>query len=231
MHAQSSSYSIITNFGCDRNCPYCISKTGGHGIPYTSLSETLNSLRLIAKTEEMTSLSVSGGGDPLFNITTEDDRAYWYWLITSFCKLHNIKSKIHTSYFKNLSQTQKDIISKFDLVSYHLFDARDAQCVEKIQKECVRVVFVVTPDFTTQKIDEIKQAVSDNGSIDQLTFRQYVSNDYVPVRICEDYLSQGDYQNYWKYVRQGDYNNYIINNKLYFRFKDILRDENFKNIV
>lgn len=231
MNAQSSSYSIITNFGCDRNCPYCISKIGKHGIPYTSLSETLDSLISIAKTGEMTSLSVSGGGDPLFSITTEAARVYWYWFITSFCKLHNIKSKIHTSYFTNLSQTQKDIISKFDLISYHLFDVRDVRCVEKIKKECVRVVFVVTPDFTKQKIDEIKEAVSDNGNIDQLTFRQYVSNDYVPVRVCEDYLEQGYYQNYWKYVRQGDYNNYIINNKLYFRFQDILSDENFRDIV
>lgn len=224
MGEHKRSYSIITNFGCDRNCPYCISKIGKHGIPYTSLSATLNSLRLIAKTGEMTSLSVSGGGDPLFSITTEDARVDWYSTITSFCAFNNIKSKIHTSYFTDLSHTQKDIISKFDLVSYHLFDVQDIQCVERVQQECVRVVFVVTPDFTTQKIDKIKQEVSENDNINQLTFRQYVSNDYMPVRVCEDYLVHGDHQSYWKYVRKGDYNNYIVNNKLYFRFKDLLID-------
>lgn len=231
MDDHKRSYSIITNFGCDRNCPYCISKIGEHGIPHTSLSETLASFISIAKTAEMTSLSVSGGGDPLFGMTNEDARVDWYSTITSFCTLSNIKSKIHTSYFKDLSQTQKDIISKFDLVSYHLFDAQDIQYVERVKQECVRVVFVVTPDFTTQKIDKIKQEVSGNDNINQLTFRQYVSNDYMPARVCEDYLVKGEHQSYWKYVRQGDYNNYIVNNKLYFRFKDILIDENFQKIV
>lgn len=231
MNAPKRSYSIITNFGCNRNCSYCISNIGEHGIPYTILNATLASLRSIAKDSKISSLSVSGGGDPLFNIMNEDARIDWYSFITSFCDFSNTKSKIHTSYFKNLSPTQKDIISKFDLVSYHLFDVRDVQYVKKIQRECVRVVFVVTPDFTTQKIDEITRAVSNNDNIDQLTFRQYVSNDYVPVSVCEDYLAQGDNQNYWKYVRQGDYNNYIVNNKLYFRFQDILSDENFKKIV
>lgn len=231
MNAPKSSYSIITNFGCDRNCLYCISKIGGYGIPYTILSATLASLRSIAKTDKMESLSVSGGGDPPFNIINEDARIDWYSFITSFCNFSNIKSKIHTSYFTNLSPTQKAIISKFDLVSYHLFDVRDVQYVKKIQRECVRVVFVVTPDFTIQKIDEIKQAVYDNDNIDQLTFRQYVSSDYMPVSICEEYLTQGNDKNRWKYVKQGDYNNYIVNNKLYSRFQDILRDENFEKIV
>lgn len=120
MDDHKRSYSIITNFGCGRNCPYCISKLGERGIPHTVLSETLASLISIAKTYEMTSLSVSGGGDPLFGVTNEDARVDWYSTITSFCASNNIKSKIHTSYFKDISQTQKDIISKFDLVSYHL---------------------------------------------------------------------------------------------------------------
>lgn len=53
----------------------------------------------------------------------------------------------------------------------------------------------------------------------------------MPVRVCEDYLVHGERLSYWKYVRQGDYNNYIVNNKLYFRFKDILEDESFQKIV
>lgn len=57
--------SIITNFGCHGKCPYCITKTNNIAVPKTTI-DGLNNLSNYLHENKYNIVSVSGGGDPLF---------------------------------------------------------------------------------------------------------------------------------------------------------------------
>ena len=57
--------SIITNFGCHYNCPYCIVKENNLHIPVTTL-EGLDKFDDSLTVNNCNIISISGGGDPLF---------------------------------------------------------------------------------------------------------------------------------------------------------------------
>lgn len=74
--------SVITNFGCHYQCPYCIVKNNNLHIPKTTT--TLGGLDNLTKKiieNNCNWVSLSGGGDPLYNWTAHKD---WY------DKLYNI---------------------------------------------------------------------------------------------------------------------------------------------
>lgn len=58
--------SIITNFGCHYKCPYCIVKKNNLNIPKTTING-LRELGNIYKKNSCNIISISGGGDPLYN--------------------------------------------------------------------------------------------------------------------------------------------------------------------
>ena len=64
--------SIITNFGCHYKCPYCIVKENNLQIPKTTI-DGLNELDNIFTDTECNIISISGGGDPLYNYENHFD--------------------------------------------------------------------------------------------------------------------------------------------------------------
>ena len=83
--------SIITNFGCHFNCWYCVWKNHKlkkhNNFDYNKLEDFLITHKNKGK------VSISGGGDPLYNYF--ENIKFWIWLI-DICKKHNIKIDIHT---------------------------------------------------------------------------------------------------------------------------------------
>jgi organic radical activating enzyme len=86
-----SNISIITNFGCDHNCWYCIWKNhklkNYYNFDYYKLEDFL------VTNKDKGKVSISGGGDPLYNYF--ENLNFWIWLINT-CKNYNIKIDIHT---------------------------------------------------------------------------------------------------------------------------------------
>ena len=204
--------SIITNFGCHYKCPYCVVKTNGINVPKT----TIKGLELLPDAVAFTRaniISVSGGGDPLYEYPR--NKAY-YKKLFKLCKEMDIPLEMHTSY----TNMKKFPYDKCRRVVYHLRSVEQLREVKRRGNEIVRVVFVVTEKFNRDLIFEIAASVSFNKNIDELTFRQMIDKDYRPMNYCEDTLEErhGDL---WYYVKQGDYNPYYVNGDIYYRFSDI----------
>lgn len=108
---------------------------------------------------------------------------------------------------------------EFSRIVYHLRNVNMIRNLDSIDGEMIRVVFVVTPDFTKDKIDAIVKAVKDNPSVDELSFRQMVKPDYSIDHTCEDYLREGHKKEWW-YITQGDYNHYIVNDRISDKYED-----------
>lgn len=211
--------SIITNFGCHHTCPYCIVKNNNLHIPKTTLDGLRELPKAIAE-HKPNWISISGGGDPLFNIENNMD---WYdemlWRATPI----NIKTEMHTSYIE-LNEKAAEVCSLMDRVVYHVRDVKDISKVKKYdddQEQITRVVFVVTEDFTPEKIDKIVAEVKRCG-IDELSFRQMVDDKYETTHYCEEYLKAGHKKD-WYYIEQNDYNLYYCENEVSYRYKDFER--------
>lgn len=204
--------SIITNFGCHYKCPYCVVKTNGIRVPSTTI-EGLNTLKDAVEHEKATIISVSGGGDPLYKY--HKHRAY-YKKLFKLCDEMGLPLEMHTSYFN----TWIFPYDKCYRVVYHLRDMNDISKIKRHGNEKVRVVFVVTEDFTDDKIANIVHLVHENRHIDELTFRQMVDKNYNATNYCQDTLRRG-HKVLWHYVEQNDYNPYYVNGTIYYQFSDI----------
>lgn len=66
--------SVITNFGCHYTCPYCIVKNNNLQIPKSTI-EGLDNLEKEIHRNACNWISLSGGGDPLWNI---EENIEWY---------------------------------------------------------------------------------------------------------------------------------------------------------
>ena len=204
--------SIITNFGCHYKCPYCVVKSNNMNIPKTTV-DGLNPLRDAVAFTGANIISVSGGGDPLHNYTKNKT---YYKKLFGICEEIDIPLEMHTSY----TNMKKFPYDKCHRVVYHLRSFDQLKEVKRYGNEIVRVVFVVTEDFTGEKIYEISEYVQHHKDIDELTFRQMVGKDYRTTNYYEDLL-EGGHGEAWYYVKQGDYNPYYVNGDIYYKFSDI----------
>lgn len=84
--------SVITNFGCHYSCPYCIVKNNNLNIPKSTI-EGLNNLKKEIKNNNCNWVSISGGGDPLWEYEQHID---WYKSFLSVIS-NDIKIELHTS--------------------------------------------------------------------------------------------------------------------------------------
>lgn len=203
--------SVITNFGCHYSCPYCIVKNNNLNIPKSTLGG-LDNLKHEIEKNDCNWISLSGGGDPLFQYEQHKD---WY---EKFFRLlpENIKIELHTSY-PNYAGVD---YSAFDRVVYHLQSVEQLEKIKKAQNEIVRVVYVVTEDFTKDIINKISMYCNNSDQIDELSFRQMVDDHYEATDYCKDYLRQG-HQRLWWYIEQCDYNLYYCENKVYTEYQKI----------
>lgn len=203
--------SIITNFGCHYTCPYCIVKNNNLHIPKTTVDGLDNLAEEIIK-NNCNWVSISGGGDPLYEY---DDHIDWYERFSKIICETNSKTELHTSYF-----LMNDTGLLFDRVVYHLNNFRELKYIKRYDNEIVRVVFVVTEDFTEESIDKIAVFCKESKQIDELSFRQMVDDNYQSTDYCRDYLRAGHQKDWW-YIEQCDYNLYYCENKIYTEYRTI----------
>ena len=135
-------------------------------------------------------LSFSGGGDPLWMLDAR--RAEWYSTLTRRLHALGIETEMHTS-MPPMTERLYRLASETELtrIVYHLRNVNMIRRLSKRRNELVRVVFVVTPDFTEDLIDRIVEEVKANPQVDELSFRQMVKPDYTIDRTCETYLRAG----------------------------------------
>lgn len=222
--SDNRNYSVITNFGCHWQCPYCIVRNTGIQIAETRMGATYDTVMDLADSGKMKFLSFSGGGDPLWGLDIR--RAYWYASITRSLYEYDIETEMHTS-MPSMVKRMYNLAPavEFSRIVYHLRNVNMIRNLDSIDGEMIRVVFVVTPDFTKDKIDAIVKAVKDNPSVDELSFRQMVKPDYSIDHTCEDYLREGHKKEWW-YITQGDYNHYIVNDRISDKYEDFQEDKN-----
>lgn len=203
--------SIITNFGCHYSCPYCIVKNNNLNIPKTTLCglEKLPHYLSIGKYDWV---SLSGGGDPLFQFLNHKE---WYDKFFTLVP-DNIKLELHTSYINEANAPYE----KFDRVVYHLHSLEQLKLVKRVKQQITRVVFVVSENFTEDLIKSIAAYCADSSEIDELSFRQMVDSNYQETDYCQEYLRAG-HQKLWWYIEQNDYNTYYCENRIYNEYKKI----------
>ena len=204
--------SVITNFGCHYGCPYCIVKNNNLNIPKTTI-EGLNSLREKILENNANWVSISGGGDPLWKY--ESHRQWWKCFFEQVPE--SVRLELHTSILK----VDEDLKEEFDRIVYHLHSFEQLKHVRRSDAgEIVRVVFVVTEDFTEDLVDQIADYYEKSEEIDELSFRQMVDDHYESTNYCADYLRTGHKKRWW-YIEQRDYNLYYCENRLYTEYRKI----------
>lgn len=203
--------SVITNFGCHYSCPYCIVKNNNLQIPKSTI-EGLNSLDDEIEKNQCNWVSISGGGDPLWNL---ENNIEWYKKFFDIT-LGKIKIELHTS----MPNVKSAPYPYFDRMVYHLHDFEQLQSIKRTNHEIVRVVFVVTKNFTEDLINRIAVYCHNSNEIDELSFRQMVDNHYKETDYCREYLREG-HQKLWWYIEQCDYNLYYCENKVYTEYRKI----------
>lgn len=203
--------SIITNFGCHYSCPYCIVKNNSIDIPKTTIGGLDKLVENIRK-YNCNWVSVSGGGDPLYCLSEHQD---WYRELMHKVPM-DVKLELHTSYIPANSWPA----DQFDRIVYHCRKVSDLFKIHRAGlNRIVRVVFVVTENFTEEMINDITAIVKHHPHIDELSFRQMVDSNYQTTHYCEDYLKAGHQKDWW-YIEQDDYNIYYAENEVKFKYED-----------
>lgn len=216
--------SIITNFGCHYKCPYCIVKKNNLHIPRTTLAG-LDNLEKALKETRCNIISISGGGDPLYEYEKHVD---WYrklFGIVRKCHINGIICSVpvemHTSYMTD--ETSFPFYDCFRVV-YHANSIDQLLHIRRIGDEITRAVFVVTADYTIADIMDIALFVKNSSEIDELSFRQLVDDKYTEQHYLEDYLRMG-HKKLWWYIEQNDYNLYYAENEVSGRYRDFEKEE------
>lgn len=205
--------SIITNFGCHYECPYCIVKNTNIKVPKTTY-EGLNKLITEVERNKCNIISVSGGGDPLYKFP---ENICWWARLFAIANAYEIPVEVHTTYFDAMYTAM--IAEECYRMVYHLRSIEDLEKIERFSNEIVRVVYVVTDDMTEEDIRTIAEFVKNSDIIDELSFRQRVKPDLSSSYHLHDFLKEG-HQKEWWYIEQCDYNIYYAENKVYERYSD-----------
>lgn len=139
--------SIITNFGCSHNCWYCIWKNHPlrhvNNINYNKLEDFLYQYRDKGK------VSLSGGGDPLYNYF--GNLKFWIWLFDVTNKI-DMKIDVHTREKITKQSLWRKHINRCVFSSDNINNDREfLKYVSKLTK--LRITHVVT-EYTTNKMIE-----------------------------------------------------------------------------
>lgn len=204
--------SILTNFGCHFTCPYCIVKKNGINIPKTTV-KSLKGLHAAVKSTGANIISVSGGGDPLFEYENHND---FYDVLLSYCDRCKLPLEMHTSYIDSSFPYEK-----CHRVVYHVRWMIDLDKIKRHGNEKVRVVFVMTAGIHPRTIDAIADYVEQSADIDELSFRQMVDENYETQYYNHEYLKAGHKKRWW-YIEQSDYNTYFVDGKFTNSYKSLI---------
>jgi len=204
--------SIITNFGCQTNCWYCIWEN--HPLKDIQLNIDWNLMDKFFDTFKKDKVSISGGGDCLYNYETYKD-TFWDILFAK-CKERNIKVDVHSrekfyndAFWRNVNRC---------VLSSDIFEEDVDYFNYLIKFTKVRIVHVVTKNTTEENLIKYKNFSKINNC--QFTLKELVGYD-----------DNGNYSRFKNkfpelfYLDSGDYNIYYFpNNTIGTNFLNPFKD-------
>lgn len=213
---QNKGFTIITNFGCDCHCKYCITKH--HPILQNAVTDKSKIdweyLEKRITASEAPTVNLSGGGDPFYHWQENIDfYNRMYELATKYGK----KLDIHT----RIIPTDMNLIQKFRKIALSI-ESYDTKAMEQLRMMLpeiekttkLRVINVLNERMTTEDCLAYINKMHDIG-VKQVTFRQMFGNrnayqNFLKVKDTIDipgvmFLPDGEYHNYY----------FTTNNKLY----------------
>lgn len=201
-------FTIITNFGCNYNCAYCITKH--HPILQNAITDKSKIdweyLEKCISESPAPTINLSGGGDPFYNWKENID---FYNQVYELANKYGKKLDIHT----RILPDDMELIAKFRKIAISI-EKDDTKTLERLKLMLpeikkttkLRVINVVNADMT---IDDCYEYIDKMRSIgvDQVTFRQMFGNRKAyenfnmlksHVRACGVlFLKDGEYHNYY----------------------------------
>lgn len=208
--------SILTNFGCHWGCRYCVYRENGINIPGTNINtfgwDELEEQLQIHKGELV---SISGGGDPLYNYDNIDNRRFYDRLFLLLDK-YDCRLELHTSMINRWFPYEK-----CERVVFHFTMPTQIDILNSLTNKIdlrtpiIRVVYVVQDYYTKALINEITREVNKSNAIEELSFRQMINTKGETTYHLHEYLSEGHMKgNKWYYIEQSDYNEYFVGNRI-----------------
>lgn len=204
--------SILTNFGCHFSCRYCVYRENKINIPYTNYKTFgWNELEIELKKHKGELVSVSGGGDPLYNYENKENQL-WFDKLFKLLYKYNCRLELHTSFL-----IEEFPYDKCERVVFHLTMPTQIGLINnrlfKLPKY-VRVVYVVQDYYTKAMINQIvKYTKDDKNAINELSFRQMIGSNGETKYYLHDFLKNGHKKD-WYYIEQEDYNKYFVQNHI-----------------
>lgn len=202
--------SILTNFGCHWGCRYCVYRENGIKIKTTDfITFGWRELEEQLKLHKGELVSISGGGDPLYDYNKDTHRSKeFYNKLFFLLNKYNCKLELHTSFL-----IEEFPYDKCERVVFHLTMPTQIGLVNNRLFELpklVRVVYVVQDYYNKALINQIVKSVKDsNNAVNELSFRQMIGNNGETNYYCHDYLKEGHKKD-WYYIEQADYNEYFV---------------------
>lgn len=216
---QNKGFTVITNFGCDCHCKYCITKH--HPILQNAVTDKSKIdwayLEKCIAASEAPTVNLSGGGDPFY---------HWQENIDFYNRMYELATKyekqldIHT----RILPTDMNLIQKFRKIALSI-ESYDTKAMEQLRMMLpeiekttkLRVINVLNERMTTEDCLAYINKMHDIG-VKQVTFRQMFGNrnayqNFLKVKDTIDipgvmFLPDGEYHNYY----------FTTNNKLYSYF-------------
>ena len=206
-----SMLSIMTNFGCHFGCSYCVYRENGINIPKTHV-DTFGWTELEEQLElhrgEL--VSVSGGGDPLYNYDTNIENERFYNKLFILLEKYNCRLELHTSLISRWFP-----YGQCERVVFHFTMPNQIGILRWLDSEIdlrtptIRIVYVVQEHYTKHLINEVVKEVGFNRDVEELSFRQMINKEGQTEYYCHNYLKEGHGKS-WYYIEQSDYNEYFV---------------------
>lgn len=174
---QNKGFTVITNFGCDCHCKYCITKH--HPILQNAVTDKSkidwDYLEKCIAASEAPTVNLSGGGDPFY---------HWQENIDFYNRMYELATKygkqldIHT----RILPTDMDLIQKFRKIALSI-ESYDTKAMEQLRRMLpeiekttkLRVINVLNERMTTEDCLAYINKMHDIG-VKQVTFRQMFGN-------------------------------------------------------
>jgi organic radical activating enzyme len=194
--------SIITNFGCDEQCPYCIWK--GHKFEHVKTTmQGTDWKALEAMISSQSRISVSGGGDPLFQLDKNMD---WWNRFFKIVQDVGVPVDLHTAKLAPVSFARN-----FAKYVWHVKDITKPLASAYTQLVDygipIRVVAVGEERYSGHDFIAFAQQVVMMGF--QCSIRELVV-DGKPFTENKALTMFLETELAWKFVRQADYNKYFM---------------------
>ena len=214
--------SILTNFGCHWGCRYCVYRENGINIPHTNY-KTFNWNELEKQLEKHKGelVSISGGGDPLYNYG-DFANIMFYTILFHYLEKYDCTLELHTSMVD-----EHFPYDKCERVVFHFTMPNQITMLDILSKtlklpSIVRVVYVVQDYYTKALVNEIVKNVNESSIISELSFRQMIGKNGETTYYLHDYLLDGHMAtNRWYYIEQSDYNEYFVQDRIETSYLEI----------